>query len=542
MKKKLSPSAIGLAVVFTLIFTLGLCTAGDYGVYCDELSEQVILRENLKEYAAVLGDAGAVAYYDRLGVQRISESVEIDHGQSAYYLLAPALCLGENDPALLHWLWHAYGWGLLTLGLLALYLLLREMGLGAGPALAGAAMMFLSPRFFAEGHYNNKDMALLALVLWCFYLALRLWKKPVPLRALLFSLAGALAANTKIVGLLIWGMLSVAALVSVTARKQWSLRTGLAAGTALASFVLLYALLTPAMWKDPAAYLAYLLKNASGFSRWTGVVLFRGQLYDQAVTPLPRSYLPLMMFYTLPLYFFPLCAAGQLAAAREWLRRPGKCLREPEKLLLLCATLLWVLFMGYGFLRRPMIYNGWRHFYFLYAGFAVLAAWALDGLLRRLKGLNGVAIAGILALCMAADGVGILQNHPYQYAYYNFLAPANAEETMELDYWDVSTVNALRLLMETERNEDLPLTVSGADPMSQFGLETALSALTAEEKALLTVTNRQEDASYLWMNTTYGRIYSATVPRDWRVLLEIRSYGHTICTVYERMEKGTWRD
>ena len=249
-----------------------------------------------------------------------------------------------------------------------------------------------------------------------------------------------------------------------------------------------------------------------------------------------------MMLYTLPLYFFPLCAVGQLAAAREWFRHPGKCLREPEKLLLLCATLLWALFMGYVILRQPVIYNGWRHFYFLYAGFIVLAAWGLETLQRRAKGLNGAAIAGILALCMAADGVGILQNHPYQYAYYNFLAPADAEETMELDYWDVSTVNALRLLLGSERNEALPLTVSGTDALSQLGLEQALSALTAEENALLTVTEQPEDASYLLMNTTYGRIYGVTVPRDWRVLLEIRSYGHTICTVYERMEKGTWRD
>ena len=138
--------------------------------------------------------------------------------------------------------------------------------------------------------------------------------------------------------------------------------------------------------------------------------------------------------------------------------------------------------------------------------------------------------------------MGILQNHPYQYAYYNFLAPADAEETMELDYWDVSTVNALRLLLGSERNEALPLTVSGTDDLSHLGLEQALSALTAEEKALLTVTEQPEDASYLLMNTTYGRIYGVTVPRDYHVLAEIRSYGHTICTVYERMEKGTRRD
>ena len=360
-KKKISASVVGLALIFTLIFTWGLCTAADYGVYFDEPSEQEILRQNLKEYAVRFGDGQAVAYYDRLGVQRISESVEKDHGQSAYYLLAPALRLAETDSDLLHWLWHAYSWGWFTLGLLGLYLLLREMGLGVGPALAGVAMMLLSPRLFAEGHYNNKDMALLTLVLWCFYLALRLWKKPTPLRALLFSLAGALAANTKIVGLAIWGMLSVAALVSVTARKQWSRSAVLAALTAMVSFGGFFLLLTPAAWDGPLKYFQYVLKNASQFSRWTGVVLFRGQRYDQAIAPLPRSYLPRMMLYTLPLYFFPLCAVGQLAAARDWLRRPGKCLREPEKLLLLCATLLWALFMGYVILRRPVIYNGWRH-------------------------------------------------------------------------------------------------------------------------------------------------------------------------------------
>ena len=352
-KKKIPASVVGLALIFTLIFTWGLCTAADYGVYFDEPSEQEILRQNLKEYAVRLGDGQAVAYYDRLGVQRISESVEKDHGQSAYYLLAPALRLAETDSALLHWLWHAYSWGLFTLGLLGLYLLLREMGLGFGPALAGVAMLLLSPRLFAEGHYNNKDMALLTLVLWCFYLALRLWKSPTPLRALLFSLAGALAANTKIVGLAIWGMLSVAALVSVTARKQWSRSAVLAALTAMVSFGGFFLLLTPAAWDGPLEYFQYVLKNASQFSRWTGVVLFRGQRYDQAIAPLPRSYLPRMMLYTLPLYFFPLCAVGQLAAAREWFRHPGKCLREPEKLLLLCATLLWALFMGYVMLRQP---------------------------------------------------------------------------------------------------------------------------------------------------------------------------------------------
>ena len=61
-------------------------------------------------------------------------------------------------------------------------------------------------------------------------------------------------------------------------------------------------------------------------------------------------------------------------------------------------------------------------------------------------------------------------------------------------------------------------------------------------KARLTVIRRQEDAPCLLMNTTYGRIYGVTVPRDYHVLLTLQSCGQTVCTVYERMEKGMWRD
>lgn len=521
-----------VALLFLAILALGLCTAGDYGVYCDELSEQVILQENLKEYALRLGMEEAAAYYDRLGVQRITQSAEIDHGQAAFYPLAWALPLCESDPATLHLLWHGYAWLLFTLGLAGMYLLLRELGLRRWTALAGMLTMLLSPRFFAEGHYNNKDVALLVFAIWCFLLALRLWKRPVPLRGALFSLAGALAANTKVVGLLIWGFLGLGAVICLTAGRRWNRRAVWASLTTLGVFCAAYVLLTPAMWNDPAEYLRYLLQNASGFTRWTGVVLFRGVLFDHQTNPLPRYYLPATAFLTTPLYFFPLAAAGQLAAFARWKKAPGKLLREPESLLLLCATLLWALFMGYVVLRRPLIYNGWRHFYFLYASFGLLAAYGLQALADR---WNAGTVAVLAAVCLTVSAAGIAANHPYQYAYYNPLAPADAEETMELDYWDVSTVNALRALLSSgERNGALPAIVSGTDDMSQFGLDTGLSALTAEEKARLTVTSQQPDAPYLFSNTTYGRIYATQPPEGYRELFSLRSYGRRLCTVYER--------
>ena len=134
-KKKISASVVGLALIFTLIFTWGLCTAADYGVYFDEPSEQEILRQNLKEYAVpsrgragggLLRPAGRSAYFRKCGKRPWPERL-LPAGPGA------AACRNRPPPCFIGW-WHAYSWGLFTLGLLGLYLLLREMGLGFRPS------------------------------------------------------------------------------------------------------------------------------------------------------------------------------------------------------------------------------------------------------------------------------------------------------------------------------------------------------------------------------------------------------------------------
>lgn len=537
MREKLTAPRLWLSLAFVLMLILGLMTVNDYGVYCDQLSEQVILRENMKEYAVRFGDASAVAYYESLGVQRITESIEIDHGQCAYYPIAPALTLIQADSATLSFIWHGYTWLLFMLGCWALYLLLRQLELSRPIAFVGMLLLFLSPRFFAEGHYNNKDMVLLTFVLCTLCSGLYFLRKPGFLRGMLFSLVGAMAANTKIVGLVAWGLMGLCAVALISANHRWSWRMAGVAAATIAFFGLVYALLTPAMWDDPAAYFSYLLSNASGFTRWPGVVVFRGMVFDHQVNPLPRYYLPYMMLVTLPLYFFPLCAVGQLAVLRRCVKQRGQLLGDPKSLVLISATVLWVLFMGYVMIFRPLVYNGWRHFYFLFAGLVVLAAWGLDALWGWCAARGCAwrrAAAALGAVCLILTGIGMGVNHPYQYCYYNPLAANGAQERMELDYWDVSTVNAIRGLMTAQRATELPLVLGARDDMSWFGLNTGRTALTAEEQDAIQLVEDGE-APYLYVNTTYGIIYGVEAPKGYRILFEIESYGNVIGTVYERV-------
>ena len=531
---------VAVLLFFAALLAVGLATCTDYGLPCDEPAEQVILQENMHEYASrLLGEGSSAAqWYQNRGIDRISDSVEKDHGQSAYYAFMPVLASYLDAPHQLTVLWKAYTWLWFMLGCAAIYGFCRETGMNRFVSCTGTLLMYLCPRFFAEGHYNNKDMVLLSLVLCTLYLGLRFLKKPSFVRGALMSLAGAMAANTKIVGAVGWGLMGLAAIVLVTADRRWSRRMVSTAVVTVGLFLAFYLLLTPAAWADPAGYIEYLLINASGFTRWTGVVVFRGMVFDHAVNPLPRYYLIWMMLATLPLYVVPLAAAGQLGAIwRAW-KQKKEMLKDPVTLGYAVVTLCWFLPLLAAVVMRPKVYNGWRHFYFVYAGVVLMAAGGVQGCLRFLKkhggdcGMPAVFMAGLL-LFFGWTAKDMAVNHPYQYGYYNLLGNRNAEVDMELDYWDVSTVNAMEQLAECERNEELPLVLGGSDPMSWFGVYHGYQVLEPDVKARLIITEGT-DAPYMLYNTTYARIYGIDPPQGYRELYTIESYGNTLCTVYEK--------
>ncbi len=533
--------------VFFLILTLiGLLSSADYGQPCDEHWEQRTLQENLHEYAALLlgEDSAAVQWYQSREIIRISQSTDRDHGQSAYYPFMPVLAALVDQPHVLTVAWQTYTWLWFMAGVIALYGLCRETGLTRPVSCMGSLLLYLCPRFFAEGHYNNKDMVLLSLVLLCLWMGARFLKNPSFRQGLLLSLFGAMAMNNKVAGAFPWAVIGLLAVVMVTAQKRWSRRIVLIALSTVVSFVAFYALITPACWSDPVGYFEYLLQNASGFTRWTGVVVFRGMVFNSKIQPLPRYYLPWMMLVTLPVYVIPLAAAGQLHAIGEFCKKKSKALSDPNALSLLAFSLCWFVPLFFAALTQPKVYNGWRHFYFVYAGVAALGAHGIGAGMRFLKnrcgdyGMHRLFAVG-LCLCFLWMSMGIAVNHPHQYAYYNRLGRTNAETDMELDYWDVSAVGAMETLLEHERNEAWPLVLGASDDMSWFGVEHGYAVLAPEQQNALTIVESL-DAPYLYYNTTYARIYGVAAPEGYHKLFTIRGYGLTLCTVYEKdFEGGT---
>lgn len=537
LQKQMTASRINLCVAlfFILLLALGLWTSLDYGQPWDEVYEQDVLRMNMNEYAAFFGidvRYKALSDIDEPDDGLVSGSIERDHGQSAYYPVF-FLVTSEGLPGSARMvLWHMYTWLWMMAGAASLYFITRRMGLSRPLGCAAVLFLMLSPRLFAQGHYNNKDIVLLSLLLLSLWLALRLAERPSVGRAVPFALVGAIAANTKIIGLFLFGLCAVFVLVRLVWEKRMDKRAWAAAAATLILVLAFWFLLTPAMWRDPPGYIGYTFTNAFQFTRWVGYVLFRGSYFGYGHNPLPYYYLPYMIVVTTPLWLLLLIGAGQAFAAKHMLENRRKLLTGQAAFLLLC-TLLWLIPMAMALVFKPIIYNGWRHFYFLMAPMLILAAYGLDRIwaaLNRLKRrVYARVFAAALAGCMGITGIGMVVNHPTQYAYYNPLPRGDLTETMELDYWNVSVLGTLRSLLDTAQGD---ITVSGAELWSQAGLQYAYAALPEALQKRVTVLPQEDPAAmYYLANTTYAR-FGLWEPGTMEPAAQTMSYGRPICTVY----------
>lgn len=533
----LTVGKIAVCVFFAFFLFIGFISTGSYGQPWDEQDEMDILRMNLWEYAQNLGMDEA-AFEERAQsaaltistLVPISQSIEQDHGISVFYPLAGVVMDSDMTEYTRMIIWHLYCWVIFTFGAYALYACCRALGLSRFIGLLAACFLLITPRFFAEGHYNNKDIALMTLTLCTLWQGLALMKKPTYLRGLCFALVGAFAANTKVVGFAIWGLCGIFVVIRQIIHRSFTMKTLSIGLVTLLSFFAFYALLTPALWADPLAFIDYLVRNAMAFQRWQNYILFRGIVYDLTQTTLARYYLPYMIIATTPFWLLGAIAIGQIAAVISISKKDVQKEKLDQKLGLLLTTVLWLLPLAFALVTKTTVYNGWRHFYFIYGPMLLLAAFGVSALWRVLFNHHIVmqCITAVLIFCMATTSIGIATQHPYQYTYYQALSPFNQADYLELDYWNLSATNALHMLADEVQGD---IRIGYTDIWSQNALKHGIFTLPEDLAQRFIITDT--DAEYLLENPTYSNFSGFTPSANMESLIDIVAYKQCIMRIYE---------
>jgi len=523
----------------TVVFLAGFLTLFPYGAHLDQRSEQRILFANIKEYLLHLpGDTPQlVQELTDYGVIEISVDEDRDHGMSAYYPAFGVWYINQISPFAGSIFWHAYTFLLVFWGMCSLFFLGRELFGNDRLSAFIVLLFFLTPRMFAESHYNDKDMILLSLTFTIFYWGKRLMKDQSVRSLFMLAFAGAVATNTRIVSIWIFGAVGLYILFYFIVTKQFHKKLLAKTVGCILLWIALFVLLTPACWPDMQGFFRYFFINAVDYDLWHDYVLFDGRMLHRDYTGMPRKYLPVMMLYTIPVGILLLSAWGCMAAAADFIRKRGSCLADTGYVLLMAAV--GGVPLVYASLMATPLYNGWRHFYFAYA--AVIAA-AGYGAFRLLKiaqayGKTAFVKAGAL-LYLLLLAVGILMNYPQEHSYYNLLAGRNVQERFELDYWNMSVKQAYESVLEHAGGREV--TVGVLNIPTGWGLTENRRVLPEKEQALISIAEEWKDAGYVIVNTTYAHMYSneeySWVKEHYELTDSFVSYGNVICEVYYKGE------
>jgi 4-amino-4-deoxy-L-arabinose transferase-like glycosyltransferase len=323
--------------------------------------------------------------------------------------------------------WHLINFLVFQLGVYLFYRLAKRW-VNEPAALAAAALFAWQPLLWGHAFINPKDPPFLVFFLGAICFGFEMVDEvsqnggrniqKILLAAFLLGIATSIRVLGPLAGLLV--CLYASSKITKATAGAWIKTLSLYAGlTILITFVT-----WPYLWSHPVQG----FMEAFGFMSDNPTklqVLFNGQLYR--ADELPRRYLPVLLGLTLTepvgILFFIGSALALLNLKRE-------------KLFSAILVLLWLLIpVTYVLLRKPPMYDGFRHFLFILPPAFLFAGFAFEKMFSwiRSRWVN----LSLLAAILLPAAFGIVQLHPYQYTYYNTFigGTGGAFREFETDYW-----------------------------------------------------------------------------------------------------------
>ncbi|MBC7555224.1 MAG: glycosyltransferase family 39 protein [Taibaiella sp.] len=324
------------------------------------------------------------------------------------------------------------------------YVLAR--GLFRAPALAllGYAILVFHPRIYAHSFFNSKDIPFLS----AFLIAMLVCNIAVSGRWLHWYLAAgaavAYASSIRVIGVTLTGGFMLYLLVDWFTSAGSTKATAMRVVTFFMGFAGVLYLCWPLLWRAPVTGFinsTYRLKTIP----WGGVLLYKGASYTEK--NLPAGYLPSWFSISMPELWLLTGLLGIIWLLINFLKQPAVFLKTPRDRMLLIYIICFFLPPVALAAMRAAVIDDWRHLYFIYPLFVMLALYAVERCAQYLK-------TGWLATLFAVQFAFVAQffftAHPYQQVYFNFLVPHRAEyfrTNYDYEYWGCAYREALLYIL-----------------------------------------------------------------------------------------------
>ncbi len=519
------PHWVWALAVCGLFFAVGTVVVDDYGISWDESTQRALARTTVQY---VLGqDPGLSTHWDRFyGVGF----------EMPLFILEKLLGLEDNRDIYLlrHMLTHLF----FLAGGFFCYLLVYQMSGSRLLALLSILIFLLHPRLYAHSFFNTKDVPFMSMFMISLYFVHRAFRKDTLTAFLACGVAVGLLTNMRIIGIMLFPAVLAMRSLDFYFASLWDERKRLltSAGVfATATLVTLY-LTWPWLWGDPIGRFAEAFMRMPKYPNAITMV-FRGELIS-SIEP-PWDYLPTWFAITTPPVTLLLGALGIFALAYHAAIAPRGVIRNTDLRFGLLLVGCFTIPVLAAILLESNLYNGWRQMYFIYAPFCLLAAIGIHWLVSvssRLKMGERVhywlAIIGLITTVFA-----MIQLHPYQSVYFNFLVdkgdPEQLNKQYDMDYWGVSVREGLEHLLE--RYPSSVLYVAGHGNMDILNL---LIIPESDRNRIVPVPVKEADfyISFRDSNLQFLNYYSEfpAMNNGSEPIFERKAYNSAIMSIYVR--------
>ena len=449
--------------VFAIYLVTGLCIYDDYGVSSDESTHRkissVFLLNSVERAADIVGADSVVkkiqkekakepAYFKQYGRAICGEAFNVP------LLFAEVAFCGIKNPATkeVYNVRHLFTFLFYFIGTIFLYFIIKKVSGRRSVALLATLAYILSPRFFGQSFYNPQDTVFLTACIIAMFFYIRFLKEKNIKHAILLGFFAAFATDVRFLGIQFIMLALFFVFLGFLKNRKINTNDIISSVIVLVVYVLFVILMYPTSWTSPVAFFSRLVGAISAFPKET-TQLFMGNWVK--CFGLSWYYIPVWMLITIPVLYVVLFFHGLYISARQLLSLER--LREfsyKYQVMLSALMMFFVPLLGV-ILKGSVFYNGWRHMFFLYLSFMVIASYSIKYILEKLEEKNRqVLLYSSFGVYFMSLVIWMVINHPYQYVFFNAL-PCEIESRYEKDYWAVSMRDSLAYILGTDSSEKI---------------------------------------------------------------------------------------
>ena len=449
-------------LLFLILLFIGLAVYKDYGVHADELYSRYLGLVSLKY---VLSNLMPSTSFDLQNLNTLPnlQTFEWRANGVTYeiFLLLIENFFNLKDINSILYSRRITNFLIFFISNIALFFTIKQLYKNNFLAMTGVLLLFFSPRIFAHSFFNNKDLIFLSFIIISLFFLINLLNKIDFKNIIFFSIFSSLCIGIRVMGIYLPFLFLFFYFLDCINKKNYFFSTYKLIILFIFMNIFLVILFWPFLWESPLNNFIYAIKSYSHFP-FDSYEFYLGSYVHSS--QMPWHYPFVWIFITTPIGINFLFIIGCLFILIRLSKRFIKIENNDDTKNMWTGTKEKVnLFLFFCFIApivlvislNSVIYNGWRHLFFIYPFLILISVFSINYLFVNFKkNKSRVLIKVFLLLIISLNVFNVYKFHPFQNVYFNSLIEKNANKYFVIDYWGISNFAMLDKILEINSNNN----------------------------------------------------------------------------------------